>query len=126
MATNAHFVGGLGGFLFLIGTRMYFHVEKDLLGKSLVGIAGSALMLMISIVNRGVAEGSGVKGEAFGSSVLDLWTTYSRLLLKRAAKAETFSILEIGSVALLIWSLQGAVRSIVNVAHEDKGKAKKT
>ena len=111
-ATNAHFVAGMWGFAMLIGTRSYFAAGGGLLGRSLAGTVGAALMLMVSVVNRGVAAGGGDESSRFGSTVLSLWSQYITLLWKRATNPKCFGILEAGSVLLFLWSMQGAVRVI--------------
>ena len=63
------------GFMFLIGTRVYFEAGRGLFGQSLAGIAFSALLLMVSIVNRGVESGSG-DGLRYGQNVLALMSRY--------------------------------------------------
>ena len=108
-AANAHFVGGMWGFLFLIGTRMFFAASGGLLGRSLAGCALSGLMLMVAVINRGVAAGSG-DGLRFGNSVLALWTQYISLLTKRTFKRGSFAVFGAGSAVVLFWSLQGVAR----------------
>jgi hypothetical protein len=122
-ATNAHFVAGMCGFLFLIGTRVFFHASGGLMGRSLAGFSCSALMLMVAIVNRGVAAGSG-DGLSYGTNCLHLWTNYVMLLLKRATRPESFGILEVGAAAVMVWSIQGFVRGAwQNLQVKDNNKS---
>jgi hypothetical protein len=119
-ATNAHFVAGMWGFAFLIGTRSYFAASKSgALGKSLAGCILSAVMLMIAVVNRGIAAGSGDGSLRFGTTVIDLWRQYVRLLVIRATRPGSVGVLELGSIAVLVWSLQGASRVVWQKLRED-------
>ena len=81
------------------------------MGRGLAGIALSGLMLMMAVVNRGVAAGSG-HGLRYGASVLALWRQYITLLLKRALKRGSVGVLELGSIAVLLWSLLASARAI--------------
>ena len=73
------------------------------LGRGLAGCCLSSVLLMLGVVNRGVAKGSG-HGLRYGSSVVSLWHTYLRLLLQRALQREAFGYLEVSSIVVLIWS----------------------
>ena len=75
---------------------------------------------MMSIVNRRVAYGSG-DGLRYGSSVIHLWTTYIRLLLKRATSIKSVGLLEIGSIILLAAGVERGVRFVL-YANASKGK----
>lgn len=121
-ATNAHFVAGMLGFLVLVAIRMYFHAEGGLLGMGIAGIPLSALLLMIAIVNRGVARGSG-DGHRYGSDISDLFSTYGKLLIQRACNKSCVGILEIGSILLLLWSLGATVKGVAT--RFDLGESKK-
>ena len=93
---------------------MFFHCSGGLLGRSVAGIALSALMVMVAIVNRGIAAGFGKHGLGFGTTVVSLWSTYIRTLSKRALNPESIGFLEIGAVAVLLWSAQGVVRALLH------------
>lgn len=73
-------------------------------------------------MNRGIASGSG-DGLRFGTSVISLWTKYGKLLLKRASNTKTFGILELGSAAVFLWSIQGVARAIASRLQCDDNKA---
>lgn len=97
---NSHFVFGMIGFMWMIGTRAAFLIQNDQPNKYL-GFAsycsvGSALSLMISIVNRGVAKGSG-DGLNHGN-ILGLFSNYRTLLLKQAFSMTSFGPLEVVAV----------------------------
>jgi threonine/homoserine/homoserine lactone efflux protein len=90
------------------------------MGRSLAGVSCSALMLMVAIVNRGVAAGSG-DGLGYGTNCLHLWTNYVTLLLKRATRPESFGILEVSGAAVMVWSILGFLRGAwQNLQVEDK------
>eukprot|EP00568_Trieres_chinensis_P019182 CAMPEP_0183324416 /NCGR_PEP_ID=MMETSP0160_2-20130417/76978_1 /TAXON_ID=2839 ORGANISM="Odontella Sinensis, Strain Grunow 1884" /NCGR_SAMPLE_ID=MMETSP0160_2 /ASSEMBLY_ACC=CAM_ASM_000250 /LENGTH=220 /DNA_ID=CAMNT_0025491991 /DNA_START=11 /DNA_END=673 /DNA_ORIENTATION=- len=103
VAVNAHFVLGMLGFMSMIGIRGY--LASVVAGFSQTGsasvcaAAASGLLLMVSIINRGVASGGG-DGLRYGASILSLITTYVRLLVKRAISRDTFGPLELASVLL--------------------------
>jgi hypothetical protein len=110
-AVNAHFVLGMFGFCFLIGTRAFFQAGGGLIGQSVAGFAASGLLLMISIVNRGVAAGGG-DGSSYGSSVFSLVSHYAFKLAHRATTVGSMGPLEIGSMAVFACSITLAVRGI--------------
>ena len=68
-------------------------------------------MLMLSIVNRGVAVGSG-EGPRYGSSVVDIGLAYAKLLMKQATNIKNIGILELGASVLFLWSIVGIIREI--------------
>lgn len=110
-ATNAHFSIGMFLFMCVIGTRSYFIGGQGALGKSACGLAMSILLLMVSIVNRGVASGGG-DGMRYGGNVLSLFRVYISHFLKRAFSTAGFGPLEIGAVGLLLVSTVGTINSI--------------
>jgi hypothetical protein len=86
-AVNSHFVLGLIGFMYMVGLRGYVmlleaQASDALIGSVLSGV-GAALLLMVSIVNRGVESGGG-HGLRYGQTVLDLFAHYLVLLYQRA------------------------------------------
>lgn len=118
-ATNAHFVMGMLGFIWVISSRVYFIAAKGGLGASAAGMAMSAMMLITSIVNRGVAAGGG-GNMRFGGSILALLRTYTCLLLKRSFSLKSFGVLEIGAVGLAIGCLFNTLRIIFRDLQEVK------
>ena len=108
---NTHFLLGMFGFSFLIGCRVYIHAGRGLLGKAAAGISLSGLLLMISIVNRAVASGSG-DGLRYGSTIVDLVVHYVSLLVKQATRPMSIGYLELGAMGILIFSLVQAVRAL--------------
>jgi hypothetical protein len=113
VATNAHFVLGMIGFIWVICSRAYFMAAKGALGASTAGIAFSSLLLITSIVNRGVAAGGGGGDLRFGGSVLALFRCYVHLLLKRACNLKSFGPLEIASVAVFTLSVVNTFRIVI-------------
>jgi hypothetical protein len=118
-AVNAHFVLGMFGFCFLIGTRAFFQAGGGLMGQSVAGLAMSGLLLMVSIVNRGVAAGGG-KGYGYGATVLSLISHYVLKLATRAMTVGSMGPLEISSIAVFAWSIAIAVRGIVKHSRKDE------
>lgn len=112
VATNAHFVIGMMGFMWVISSRAYFLASKGPAGASAAGLAFSSLLLMISIVNQGVAAGGG-KNMRFGSSVLSLFRAYAVHMINRASSVTRFNPLEISAMALFVFSLGNGLRIAV-------------
>jgi hypothetical protein len=119
-AVNAHFVLGMFGFCFLIGTRAFFQAGGGLMGQSVAGLAISGILLMVSIVNRGVAAGGGGKGSGYGATVFSLIGHYVLKLAKRATTVGSMGPLEISSIAVFTWSIAIAVRGIVQQSRKDE------
>lgn len=111
VAVNAHFCLGIFLFMCSIGTRSFFVGGQGLLGKSAAGMAMSATLLMISIVNRGVAAGGG-DGSRYGGSVISLFRVYGSLLFKRASSEAWFGPLEMGATILMVASAVGTIKAI--------------
>jgi hypothetical protein len=110
-AVNSHFVVGMLGFMCVIGTRAFFMAEQGLGGMSAAGLAMSGLVLMTSIVNRGVASGGGLPSQRYGSSVIALFRAYITLLMKRSV--QKFGLLEWTGVGLAIISTMGTLKFLV-------------
>ena len=99
VAVNSHFVLGMFGFMWLMGTKAYFMGGKQ---PAIFGLAVSALMFMLSIMNRAVAKGGGSVANRYGSSVFGLLSTYTSLMFRRAR--ECFGPLEFVAVGIAIIS----------------------
>jgi hypothetical protein len=86
-AVNSHFVIGLIGFMYMVGLRGYVMLleaqASEALMVSVLSGVGAALLLMVSIVNRGVESGGG-DGVGYGHTILDLFGHYIALLYQRA------------------------------------------
>jgi hypothetical protein len=98
-AVNSHFVLGMIGFMWLIGTKAYFMGG----GPAAFGLAMSGVSAMVSIVNRGVASGGGKVGQRYGRSIIGLFRSYLSLLWNRSK--ESFGPLEYVAVGLLVGSV---------------------
>ena len=88
--------------MWMVGTRAYLMVQAkpwnvkhasdardkvaDSASMSVASLAMvlSAFLLMVSIVNRGVANGGGQVGDSYGGSVLNLFSHYLKLLFEQA------------------------------------------
>jgi hypothetical protein len=122
VATNAHFVLGMLGFMWVICSKAYFLANKGALGASAAGLAWSSMLLITSIVNRGIAAGGGDGAHNYGSSVLALFKTYSSLFFKRAFAKESFGPLEVSAAALALFSLGNGARIIIRDVSKEQGK----
>lgn len=89
------------------------------MGQSVAGLAISGLLLMVSIVNRGVAAGGG-KGSGYGATVFSLIGHYVFLLTKRATTVGSMGPLEFSSIAIFTLSIAIAVRGIAKESRKDE------
>ena len=80
VAVNVHFLLGLFGFMSMIGLRAFTIFPSNLKGPA-TGLAVSALFGMLSIVNRGVAEGNR-DGQVFAGSSVSLCLRYVQLMVR--------------------------------------------
>lgn len=115
-ATNSHFVLGMIGFMYMVGIRGFVMLLAEgasatLTAAALTGVA-SALALMVSVVNRGVAAGGG-QGVGYGQSIVDLFAHYVTLLYQRATDVASFGPLELTAIVLQVVSLSLSVYAIV-------------
>ena len=81
------------------------------MGRGLAGLAFSGLMLMISVVNRGVASGSG-DGLRYGANVVHLLSHYFTLLFRQATTRGSHGLLEMLSIAGLVVFAVDVIRGI--------------
>ena len=88
------------GFMWMVGTRAYLMVQakpwninpvsagdeanSNTMSLASVLMVASAFLLMISVVNRGVASGGGQAGDSYGGSVFNLFAHYLTLLFQQA------------------------------------------
>jgi hypothetical protein len=104
------------GFMWMVGTRAFMMAQSKPWSVNPVGagdeadsptmalasilMVASSFLLMISIVNRGVANGGGQVGDSYGGSVFNLFTHYLTLLFEQAigAAVSPFGPLEILSI----------------------------
>mmetsp|Transcript_25952 Transcript_25952/g.54320 ORF Transcript_25952/g.54320 Transcript_25952/m.54320 type:complete len:289 (-) Transcript_25952:2317-3183(-) len=80
-AVNSHFVLGMLGFMWLIATKAFFMAGG---ATPIFTLAMSAMTMMVSIVNRGVASGGGRETHRFGSSIVGLVSSYLSMLVRRS------------------------------------------
>ena len=117
IATNVHFMLGLLGFCGMIALRALC-IYPGSLNINAAGLALSALVGMISIMNVGIAEGDG-KGHTylanekflfFGGNIISLSIRYIALLIKTFARKKTV----MGMISFALFSFF-FVRSIQNL-----------
>ena len=125
VATNAHFVLGMMGFMWVIGTRAYFVANGGRLGTSVAGLVFSCFLLLTSIGNRGVAAGGGA-GLQYGTNISALFYTYGRLLIKRACAPKTFGPLELGAMAIALVSTISGVLVVISKDKPDMDQKEKS
>ena len=118
-AVNVHFVIGMLGFMYVMGTKAFFMANQGKAGLSAAGLAISGLTMMISIVNRGVASGGAEAGRRYGKSILALCSSYVTLLFERSIKS--FGPLEWTAVTLAFVSTLNYVKFVLD---EVKGVVK--
>lgn len=122
LGTNAHFVSGMFGFSYLIVLRTLFREDTHpRLANITVSIALSGLLLMVGIVNRGVASGSG-DGMRYGTNVFYLFKAYTQKLVEQAIRPSSFGPLELSAVALMLWSVVASTRAVWKIASEETQK----
>jgi hypothetical protein len=121
MGTNAHFVGGMLGFAYMLACRTYLRYDGDRIGKGIAGLAYAGLFLMVSIVNRGVSQGSG-DGRRYGRHIGSLFSTYIGKLVKQSLAPRTFGPMEIISIVTTAVSLFMIVSAIGNQARKAEQK----
>lgn len=107
--------------MFLIGSRAYFQAGSGLFGRSIAGLTFSGLMLMVSIVNRGVASGSG-EGLSYGGTVLHLVSHYVSMLFKQATKAGSIGPLELAAMVGMTFYSVEAARGMWKRINDEQGK----
>jgi hypothetical protein len=118
------------GFMWMVGIRAFLmaqskpwnvnpvgvgdEADSPTIALSCIFMVASSFLLMISIVNRGVANGGGRVGDSYGGSVLNLVTHYLTLLSEQAIGAAVSSLgpLEILSIGLGAAALGMAAKAI--------------
>jgi len=108
-AVNSHFVLGMLGYMWLVGTKAYFMSGQQL---SIFTLAMSAMIMMVSIVNRGIASGGGNEAYRYGKSVVGLVSSYFSMLFQRIRS--TFGPLECIAVVLFLGSFVSYSKYIWN------------
>lgn len=108
-AVNSHFVLGMLGFMWLIGSKAYFMSGQQL---SIFTLAMSAMIMMVSIVNRGIARGGGTEAHRYGKSIVGLLSSYHSMLFQRIRS--TFGPLECIAVVLFLGSIVSYAKFVWN------------
>jgi hypothetical protein len=116
LGTNAHFVFGMLGFAYMLGCRTYLRYDGGRMGTGIAGLAVSGLLLMISIVNRGVSNGSGT-GLRYGRHIGYLFGNYLRMLFRQSLSPRSFGPLELGSIIVATGSLIMAASAVEKRSH---------
>jgi len=112
---NSYFVLGLCGFAATVGLNVWLTFGRTL-GKAVGFIVASALFLMISIVNEGIAA-PGAMGVRVGGSVVSLIARYVALLLH--SMVDSRRVLVLGSVACACTGGLLAAMELLNSTTED-------
>mmetsp|Transcript_10890 Transcript_10890/g.16059 ORF Transcript_10890/g.16059 Transcript_10890/m.16059 type:complete len:248 (-) Transcript_10890:62-805(-) len=117
LGTNIHFLLGLMGFGLVVGTRAFFLFGGSV-GK--IGLCwGVAFFLQAaSIVNRGIAQGSGETGSAsmrYASNLFTLILKYQTLVFKNA----TSGVCSMAAVLVSAYSAFLAIKFFVKGDEED-------
>lgn len=99
---------GIRGYIMLLAAE----ASNALIATTLSGVA-AALLLMVSIVNRGVEAGGG-EGVGYGSTVLDLFGHYVTLLYERAVNEKSFGPLELSAIVLELVSVTCGMYAILS------------
>jgi hypothetical protein len=102
LGTNLHFLMALCGSLSMVMIRAFTTFPGPLKAPA-AGMAGSAILLSLSIINRGVSTGDG-QGLRFGGSVLTLLGRYLYLLIKKIPQRGPLEIsaLLVGAVSFFM------------------------
>lgn len=118
-AVNSHFLFGLLSYAFCIACRGFLQVQGGALGQSMMGFAGGALLMIVSVVNRAVSYGAGDGVHRYGANILGLFGRYLHLLVARVCDAKNFGILGLSSILLWTGSLYTAVRAMLKGEDHD-------
>lgn len=79
IGTNVHFLFGMFGFGLLVGTKSHF-LYGGSVGKIASSLSLAAFLQCISIVNKGIAWGSGSSSPRFASNLFSLALRYTKLV----------------------------------------------
>lgn len=116
-AVNTHFVLGMFGFLVLVGIKLYFVCGQGGMAMSVVGVVASVLFFMISVVNRSIAS-SGLRKADYPDNVTSLASQYVSLFIERAVQYESYGVMEVTSVAVMIVSGLATAGYILEACNE--------
>ena len=117
--------------MWMVGTRAFLMVQakpwninpvsagdetdSQTMSAASILLVASSFLLMISIVNRGVATGGGEVGESYGGSVLSLFQHYIKLLFKQAIGGAISPVgpLEIMSIIFGVTGFAMAAKAVI-------------
>ena len=116
IATNVHFLLGLLGFCSMIMLRALC-IYPNFINTSSAGLALSALVGMVSILNVGIAEGDG-QGHRLGGNAFWLVARYSTLLVKSFVEKRT--VMGMMSFAMFLFFGAKTVRQLLNPESQEK------
>jgi hypothetical protein len=102
LGTNIHFLLGMMGFSLIVGARAFFMFGGST-GKIGMGWAVAAFLQAISIVNKGIAQGSGSTGDVTKRFAGNLFTLILRyeMLVRKNAKG---SVCSMGAIAVTAYT----------------------
>lgn len=99
-------------FAFCIACRSFLQVQGGVLGQSVMGLAGGGLLLMMSVINRAVAQGAGDGVHRYGPNFLYLFGRYIYLLGAKATAKKDIGILGVSSIVIMSYSLFTGIRAM--------------
>jgi len=116
VATNVHFMLGLIGFCAMIMLRALC-IFPISLNSALAGMALSALVGMISIINGGVAQGDG-RGSRHGGTIVSLGARYVTLLTKNIYQRKS-PLAAVSIVLFVIFGIQ-TIQNLMSAETQEK------
>lgn len=120
VGANVHFLFGLFGFGCLAISKPYFLYGKNIGDASACWI-GAAMMICVSVVNKGIAMGHGTVDDSsmkFANNLFGLVITYFRLLA-RASRKKLLPTMAFALILLSIVPIRRAWEATMNTEEED-------
>jgi len=120
IGANVHFLFGLFGFGCLAVSKPYFLYGKNIGDASACWI-GAALMLCVSVVNKGIAKGHGTVEDTslkFANNLFGLVVTYFRLLVQ-ASRRKLLPTMAFALILLSFVPIRRAWEATMNTEKED-------
>ena len=121
VGTNVHFLLGLMGFACLALAKPYHMYGKNV-GDVAACWIGAAMIMCVSIVNRGISQGHGTMEDAslkFANNLGGLVVTYAKLLLQECMALNALPVLSIGLVLASVVPVTRAWKSTREVDKRD-------
>jgi len=110
---NTHFLFGLMSFALCVAIRAFLQVGGGVLGQCVAGLAGGALLMMVSVMNRAVAHGAGDGVHRYGPNLLYLFGNYIYLLGAKATAKKDIGMLAVAGMVITGYSLFTGVRAML-------------